>query len=66
MNTQKTYTVVITGQQSHITGSTHENITAAQLAEILNRYWDESLPKPQPDGNCYELNNDRYITIVED
>lgn len=64
MNT-KTYTVVITGQQQHITGSTHEHISEAQLAEILNRYWDEDYPKPQPDGNSYELNGDRYITITK-
>ena len=36
------------------------------VKDALNRYLDESLPNPQPDGNSYELNNDRYITITKD
>lgn len=59
----KTYTVTITGQQSHIKGNVYENQTEAQVSEIINKFHDVDYEMPQFDGESYELNNDKYIRI---
>ena len=59
----KNYTVTTTGQQSHISGNTYENQDENQVNLILDKYLDEDYPKPQFDGESYELNGDLYITI---
>jgi len=59
----KNYTVTTTGQQSHINGKTYENQTENQVQLILDKYWDEDYPKPQFNGDSYELNGDLHITI---
>ena len=60
----KKYNVVTTGQQSHISGNTYENQDENQVNLILDKYLDEDYPKPQFDGESYELNIDLYITIT--
>ena len=62
----KTYTVTITGQQSHIEGNLFENRTAEQVNTIIEYYWDTDYPRPQMDGNSWELNGDTYIRIEEE
>ena len=59
----KNYTVTTTGQQSHINGKIYENQTENQVQLILDKYWDEDYPKPQFNGDSYELNGDLHITI---
>jgi len=59
----KTYNVSIKGQQSHISGENFVNQTETQVNAIIEKYWDEDYPKPQFDGESWELNNDQYITI---
>jgi hypothetical protein len=62
----KTYTVTISGQQSHIQGNLFENRTPEQVNEIIMQYWDNDYPRPQIDGNNWELNGDTNIRIEEE
>jgi len=59
------YNVTITGQQKHISGNEFLNQTEKQVNAIIEKYWDEDYPKPQIDGESWELNNDQYIKIEE-
>ena len=59
----KNHNVTITGQQKHISGNSFENQTESEVNAIIEKYWDEDYPKPQFDGESWELNNDQYIRI---
>lgn len=59
------YTVTITGNQKHIQGEVFENQTLAQVELIIDKFHDTDYPKPQIDGNNWELNNDRNICIIK-
>jgi hypothetical protein len=63
----KTYKVTISGQQKHIAKINFEGRTAEQVEAIIDRYYDEEeSPRPQMDGNSYELNCSQYIRIEEE
>ena len=62
----ETFKVTITGQQKHISGSEYENQTTSDIENILNKYWDDEYPKPENDGNSWELNNDQFICIEKE
>ena len=62
----KTYNVTITGQQSHISEARFENQTESQVKAIIFNYWDsDHCPRPEFDGESWEINNDHYIKIEE-
>ena len=62
----KTYKVTISGIQSHINGNIYENQTISEVESIFNSYWDEDFPKPQIDGDNWELNGDQNICIEKE
>ena len=63
----KTYKVTITGQQKHIASINFEGRTAEQVEAIIDRYYEEKEgPRPQMDGNSWDLNCDQYIRIEEE
>ena len=62
----KTYKVTITGNQQHISINEWEGQNVADVENILNSYWDKDYPKPQMDGNNWELNGDQNICIVQE
>lgn len=61
----KTYNVTIKGKQEHISGLEFKNHTESQVDAIIDKYHDAEYPKPQNDGNYWELNGDRNIKIEE-
>ena len=62
----KTFKVTITGNQAHIVGNEWENQSSSNVENILNTYWDDQYPKPQKDGENWELNVDKNIRIEEE